>query len=1014
MRIFKKILPVLIIAASATCAWAVLSVGQFALAPLSMEAVAHSTSFQSSCDLPPTCTLSASPTNLSGPGNTVLTWDSTNTVGGSIDQGLGSLPGAAGYGTVYVPHTMTFTATFWNSVGDYATCSTTVTVTPPPPPPTCTLSVSPTTLSGPGTVTVYWDSQNATSGSIDNGIGALQGAAGNVSGTVSQTTTFTGTFSNDAGDTVECHATVTVTPPPPPQTGCIEIKKETFDPTGNILTPVAQFTFKLDGGVQTAKNDANGNAIFTNVTPGMHTVTEVPAGSTWKQLSVTPANGTVNVPAGSQCAAVVFKNEQVIPPPPAPTCTFSANPTSITTGGTSKLSWTTANASSISINNGIGSVSANSSKNVSPSASTTYTLTATGAGGTKTCTTTVTVVPPQNGCIEIKKETFDTADVAITPVAQFTFKLDGGVQTATNDANGDAIFNNVTPGNHTVTEVSAGSTWSLLSVTPANGAVTVQSGSVCSAVVFKNKQVVTQTPTCTLTGSPSSITAGNSATLSWTTSDITAASIDNGVGTTTPVAGGSTSVSPSSTTTYTLSGTGPNGPVTCHTTITVTTPPPPTTPACTLSVSSSSVAPGGSIDISWTSANVTSGSIDNNIGTTTPVDSGIIHNIFPTTTTTYTGTFTGPNGTVQCHATVTVTTPGCTGNCGGGLDQPTVSLFQKPNNQPLAFLSLSQVPYTGFAAGPALTVIFWLAVAALAALIAHLIVGRDSMRHLFAFVVGGFIGVPMHTQGTLANRHALYGHPYPSFDEETHLYDSNHVASVAAPVAPTPAPIAAHPAFTPAPVAPPVPPATTSMRVPATPLPELVDVVESRAHAAGVLMSPEAVTIAAKLAPNRADALVAFGRILDEAVRTIPREDGWIMLTTDRLQEILSRRGITVAVSAAPAPSAVDSTAAVAFTGAILSGDRTTAFAIIRSLEHDNVQPSALMAATASTLDTLYRARHDGHAAPDATLTEKAAHLSDEKLEHLVAVFAHALDHVYASPFTGVKLALAQAFEAIA
>ena len=85
------------------------------------------------------------------------------------------------------------------------------------------------------------------------------------------------------------------------------------------------------------------------------------------------------------------------PPPPAPTIDgFSAGPSAIAEGDTSTLSWTTTDATSVSIDNGIGGVSVDGSRTVSPSATTTYTLTATGAGGTATDTVTVTVtaLPP--------------------------------------------------------------------------------------------------------------------------------------------------------------------------------------------------------------------------------------------------------------------------------------------------------------------------------------------------------------------------------------------------------------------------------------------------------------------------------------------------------------------------------------------------------------------------------------------------------------------------------------------
>ena len=82
---------------------------------------------------------------------------------------------------------------------------------------------------------------------------------------------------------------------------------------------------------------------------------------------------------------------------PPPSITFSANPTSITTGGSSTLSWTISNATTASIDQGIGSVSSVSgNRTVSPIATTVYTLTASGPGGTSTAQATVTVnnVPP--------------------------------------------------------------------------------------------------------------------------------------------------------------------------------------------------------------------------------------------------------------------------------------------------------------------------------------------------------------------------------------------------------------------------------------------------------------------------------------------------------------------------------------------------------------------------------------------------------------------------------------------
>jgi peptidoglycan/xylan/chitin deacetylase (PgdA/CDA1 family) len=127
-------------------------------------------------------------------------------------------------------------------------------------------------------------------------------------------------------------------------------------------------------------------------------------------------SGSVKAPAGATKMTIYHVLEKVgyleldnvsvstdtatpTPPPPAaaPTCTLSANPLLITLGSSSVLSWTTKNASQVSINNNIGSVATSSgTKSVSPTATTTYTLTA-GSAATSTvanCTATVNVSQP--------------------------------------------------------------------------------------------------------------------------------------------------------------------------------------------------------------------------------------------------------------------------------------------------------------------------------------------------------------------------------------------------------------------------------------------------------------------------------------------------------------------------------------------------------------------------------------------------------------------------------------------
>src|SRR5579864_1523033 len=82
-------------------------------------------------------------------------------------------------------------------------------------------------------------------------------------------------------------------------------------------------------------------------------------------------------------------------------------------------------------------------------------------------------------------------------------------------------------------------------------------------------------PTASISVSPSSVQAGQSATLSWQTSNATDVSID-GIGAVQP--NGSQSVSPSDSTTYHLVAKGTGGSQEATTRLTVTQPPPPPPP----------------------------------------------------------------------------------------------------------------------------------------------------------------------------------------------------------------------------------------------------------------------------------------------------------------------------------------------------------------------------------------------------------------------------------------------------
>jgi len=109
------------------------------------------------------------------------------------------------------------------------------------------------------------------------------------------------------------------------------------------------------------------------------------------------------------------------PPPPAPTVSLSADPASVKQNRCATLTWSSTNASSVSIDQGVGSVAPSGSKQVCPGNTTNYTVTVAGAGGTRTAATTVSVIP-------LSKKTMVFDAVALFDVDKADLKPEGKEQ----------------------------------------------------------------------------------------------------------------------------------------------------------------------------------------------------------------------------------------------------------------------------------------------------------------------------------------------------------------------------------------------------------------------------------------------------------------------------------------------------------------------------------------------------------------------------------------------------------
>ncbi len=149
-------------------------------------------------------TLTATPTKI-GPGQTAtLSWISNNATSLSIDQGIGTVNGPSGSISVSPAATTTYTITATNG-SQTATAQATVNA-----PLAVTLSASPANVAPGGQSTLTWNSQGATTLSIDNGVGTVTGATGSVKVSPAQTTTYTITAADAQGNTTTAAATVGV------------------------------------------------------------------------------------------------------------------------------------------------------------------------------------------------------------------------------------------------------------------------------------------------------------------------------------------------------------------------------------------------------------------------------------------------------------------------------------------------------------------------------------------------------------------------------------------------------------------------------------------------------------------------------------------------------------------------------------------------------------------------------------------------------------------------------------
>lgn len=375
----------------------------------------------------------------------------------------------------------------------------------------------------------------------------------------------------------------------------------------------------------------------------------------------------------------------------------------------------------------------------------------------------------------------------------------------------------------------------------------------------------------------------------------------------------------------------------------------------------------------------------------------------------------------DCRVKLKVESPPCT-MCGGGQNQPRVELTQRytpATTSPLAFVSLSQVPYTGFEASPLATALFWAIVVLWSIAVGYSLMVRGTWQRAFASLIPSPY-TPEFAPPVMAGG---YSGPSGTTDYEEEEQDSS-VSIRGIPPMNLPGSDAPTPSFE---------REQKASRVESRPV---ASILEEMAYAEKVLVSADAVRAISVLALDRMeDTSVTMKTVIDKAKATYPRVDGWIHLTRERISALFPS-ATPLAATASLMPQAVaqaspqgtrQNTArlraesvvpqgnvpaadAVALLALVTSGSEEQAFKTLRAHLAAGGSVQSLFADMAGALDGAYRSRIEGGPA-DSRIVERFASWKTEDIEGLLGILSGGLDYSYTTPQTAGKITLAKVFE---
>jgi hypothetical protein len=277
------------------------------------------------------------------------------------------------------------------------------------------------------------------------------------------------------------------------------------------------------------------------------------------------------------------------PSNPAPTLSLSASPTSVASGSSSTLTWSSSNATSCTASGGWTGSKATSGSQSSGAltSNTTFTLQCTGAGGSVSRSATVTITtptppppPPPAGAPTVSI-TANPTSVASGGSSTLTW-LSTNATSCT--ASGGWSGSKAISGTQSMTNLTANRTFTLACT--GSGGTTSASATVTVTSTPPPPTPPPAPPTVDLMATSSSVTSGTGTSLSWTSTNATSCSAGGGWSGSQATSGTAMTGALTSTTTFQLTCTGAGGTQSDSVTVTVTaapappaTPTPPTAPA---------------------------------------------------------------------------------------------------------------------------------------------------------------------------------------------------------------------------------------------------------------------------------------------------------------------------------------------------------------------------------------------------------------------------------------------------